>query len=93
MASNWERLASKLRPKPFSREEIDTMKRDFATHTSMEEKANVMLERWKHSYGTHATVRCLIESIMDAGFLKFAEDVFTAELTWKIRDEKESSSD
>jgi hypothetical protein len=93
IASSWERVACRLQPKPFSQEDIETMKRDCIAYSSSEEKAVAMLERWKLTCGSRATVRHLIQGLIDAKFLKFAEDVFTPELTWQVQDEKESSSD
>lgn len=93
IASSWERVACRLQPKPFSQEDIETMKRDCIAYSSSEEKAVAMLERWKLTCGSRATVRHLIQGLIDAKFLKFAEDVFTPELTWQVQEEKESSSD
>lgn len=90
IAGHWERVASKLRPKPAKREEIDAMKRDAGTLACNEELAAAMFEKWQNSYGTKATVRCLIESLIDSGFLKFAEDVFGSDLTWQVKEEMDS---
>lgn len=68
-ASHGDYAASKLRPKSARREEIDVIKKHVGTAAGDEELAAYML-------GSKATVRCLVETLIEAGFLSFAEDAF-----------------
>lgn len=65
--------ASKLRPKSARREEIDAIKKHVGTAAGDEESAAYMLEKWQHSHGSRLQFAASLKTLIEAGFLSFAE--------------------